>query len=93
MYYRITIVKGKLEMNQKAYDLLNENKGKLEALDGVQHIRIFESDENTSVVVACYDTQEACETASSVAQGILANMAEVMTAPPAICMGEVTWEI
>ena len=45
MYYRITIVKGKPEMNQKAYDLLNENKGKLEALDGVQHIRIFESDE------------------------------------------------
>ena len=48
-------------MNQKAYDLLNENKGKLEAINGVQHICIFESDKNTSFVVACYDTKEACE--------------------------------
>ena len=63
------------------------------SLPGVEHIRLFEADEETTVVIACYESQEACEAATAIANGIMGQMADMMTAPPTKQMGEVTWEL
>ena len=89
MYYRVTILKGKPEMAEKGYALLDENRAKLEAMPGIEHIRLFEADDDTSVVIACYESQKA----TAIANEILGSMGEMMTAPPAKNMGEVTWEL
>ncbi len=93
MYYRVTTLKGKPEMSEKGYALLDENRAKLEAMPGVEHIRLFEPDEETSVVIACYESQETCEAATAIANEIMGSMADMMTAPPEKQMGEVTWEL
>ena len=93
MYYRVTTLKGKPEMSEKGYALLDENRAKLEAMPGVEHIRLFEPDEETSVVIACYESQEACETVTPIANEILASLGDMMTAPPVKHVGEVTWEL
>ena len=36
MYYRVTILKGKPEMAEKGYALLDENRAKLEAMPGIE---------------------------------------------------------
>ena len=93
MYYRVTILKGKPEMAEKGYALLDENRAKLEAMPGIEHIRLFEADDDTSVVIACYESQKACKAVTVIANEILGSMREMMTAPPAKHMGEVTWEL
>ena len=71
MYYRVTTLKGKPEMSDKGYALLDENRAKVASLPGVEHIRLFEADEETTVVIACYESQEACETVTPIANEIL----------------------
>ena len=93
MYYRVTTLKGKPEMSDKGYALLDENRAKVVSLPGVEHIRLFEPDEETSVVIACYESQEACETVTPIANEILASLGDMMTAPPVKHVGEVTWEL
>ena len=93
MYYRVTTLKGKPEMSDKGYALLDENRAKVASLPGVEHIRLFEADEETTVVIACYESQEACETVTPIANEILASLGDMMTAPPEKHMGEVTWEL
>ena len=93
MYYRVTTLKGKPEMSDKGYALLDENRAKVASLPGVEHIRLFEADEETTVVIACYESQEACETVTPIANEILASLGDMMTAPPVKHMGEVTWEL
>ena len=93
MYYRVTTLKGKPEMSDKGYALLDENRAKVVSLPGVEHIRLFEADEETTVVIACYESQEACETVTPIANEILASLGDMMTAPPVKHMGEVTWEL
>ena len=93
MYYRVTTLKGKPEMSDKGYALLDENRAKVASLPGVEHIRLFEADEETSVVIACYESQEACETVTPIANEILASLGDMMTAPPVKHVGEVTWEL
>ena len=93
MYYRVTTLKGKPEMSDKGYALLDENRAKVVSLPGVEHIRLFEADEETTVVIACYESQEACETVTPIANEILASLGDMMTAPPVKHVGEVTWEL
>ena len=93
MYYRVTTMKGKPEMKDQGYALLDENRAKVASLPGVEHIRLFEADEETTVVIACYESQEACETVTPIANEILASLGEMMTAPPVKHVGEVTWEL
>ena len=62
-------------------------------MPGIEHIRLFEADDDTSVVIACYESQKACEAVTAIANEILGSMGEMMTAPPAKLMGEVTWEL
>ena len=93
MYYRVTTLKGKPEMGDKGYALLDENRAKVVSLPGVEHIRLFEADEETTVVIACYESQEACETVTPIANEILASLGDMMTAPPVKHVGEVTWEL
>ena len=93
MYYRVTILKGKPEMAEKGYALLDENRAKLEAMPRIEHIRLFEADDDTSVVIAWYESQKACEAVTAIANEILGSMGEMMTAPHAKHMGEVTWEL
>ena len=66
MYYRVTILKGKPEMAEKGYALLDENRAKLEAMPGIEHIRLFEADDYTSVVIACHESQKACEAVTAI---------------------------
>ena len=42
-----------LVINENGYALLDENRAKLEAMPGIEHIRLFEADDDTSVVIAC----------------------------------------
>ena len=51
MYDRVTILKGKPEMAEKGYALLDENRAKLEAMPGIEHIRLFEADDDTKIKV------------------------------------------
>ena len=62
-------------------------------MPGIEHIRLFEADDDTSVVIACYESQKACETVTAIANEILGSMGEMMPAPPAKHMGEMTWEL
>ena len=40
-------------MAEKGYALLDENRAKLESMLGIENIRLFEADDDTSVVIAC----------------------------------------
>ena len=47
-------------MVEKGYALMDENKAKFEAMSGIEHIRLFEADDDTSIFIACYESQKAC---------------------------------
>ena len=60
MFYRVTTMKGKPEMNDQCYALLDENMAILEAMSDIEKFGYLKQMKK-KVVIACYESQETCE--------------------------------
>jgi|TARA_B100002003_G_scaffold72434_1_gene67442 quinol monooxygenase YgiN len=94
MYYRITTYSIDPSREEDAYALADSLREQMKAVAGLRTVHACQTDdEGGTMVVSCYDNEEAAAAAQSQIQTILGTMAQYMTSAPEVTAGPVDWEM
>ena len=93
MSYRITDINFDPSRRDEFLAFTDSQRGKIQAVNGLQMVHVAEVGEGQSVIIARYDSEESAVAATETIQGILGGMAEFMTAPPNRKGGPIMWSM
>ena len=93
MVYRINIVTFDVTYRDDVIAYLNSVREEMKAIDGLQSVRIVETEGGRAFGLAEYSSADKAAAAAPFVQRIMGGMAGFMTAPPTSSMGTVIWSV
>ena len=93
MSFRVTDINFDPSRRDEYLAFADSQRGKIQAVNGLQMVHVAEVGEGQSVIIARYDSEESAVAATETIQGILGGMAEFMTAPPNRKGGPIMWSM
>ena len=77
--------------NDEILDFMESKRAEIEAISGLEAVRVIDTDEGKSTLFARYKDEASASAAESTVQSLLGDLAPLMTAPPNRKGGPLTW--
>ena len=93
MNYRITDISFDPSKKDELFAYVDTLRDQIKAVNRLKLVHVIDIDEDESVKIARYDSEESAVDATETVQGILPVMGQFMTAPPNRRGGPITLEM
>ena len=77
--------------NDEILDFMESKRAEIEAISGLEKVRIIETDEGKSTTVGIYKDEASASEAESTVQSLLGDLAPFLVAPPNRKGGLLAW--
>ena len=92
MYYRITKVTHKPEVQEQIRNYLKSKEDLMKAIVGLKSVTLIKIDKTSSMGISLYENEQQVINAEEQFKEIMGGMMSFMTAPPEILSGNQFWK-